>query len=182
MADEINNEEVTEVNEQQPTAEEPENNPDVTEEKTFTQSDVDKMIKDRLARADKKKEQAIQKEREESDRKKLEEQEEYKALAETYKEELAAMKASALEAKKDSLLVKAGYGEDKIERLRKYVSGNNEEEIEESITQLKEDIPPAPQYVDPSMMMNGAKDKPEHADPTEIGVSAWERIKHRVSK
>lgn len=184
MAEEnVNNEEVQdqEVNNEPTTAEEPENNPEETQEdKLFTQADVDKMIQDRLARADKKKDQAVQKEKEEAERKKLEEQEEYKALADTYKQELDALKSEALGTKKDALLTKAGYNDDQIPLLRGVVTGESDEDITNSIEQLKTAFPTKPVYADPSPM-NGAKDRPETKDASEIGTSAWERVKNRFN-
>lgn len=42
---------------------------------------------------------------------------------------------------------------------------------------LEERIKPA--YVDPSPM-NGAKDRPRHADKTQIGTEAFSRVKHKL--
>lgn len=173
MADEIKNEEVTQVNDENPTVEEPANNP---ETKTFTQAELDKIIADRLAREQKKRDEAIQKERDEAERKRLEEAQEYKVLADKYREELEAIKADALKSKKDALLAKAGYTDEQVERYRKFIDGETDEELAKSIETLKADVPPKPTYVDPSPM-NGERGKPEQVDSEEKGRSLFQRLR-----
>lgn len=186
MSEELQNEKVTEeVDEQQPTAEEPEQDTEQTseedtEEKSFTESEVNKIVQERLARAEKRREKAVEKEREEAERSKLEEQEEYKQLAETYRKELDDMKQSAIDTKKDVALTKAGYSETQVEKYKKYVSGEDDETIQASIDGLKEDIMPEANKVAFPNPMNGAKDKPEKVDASEIGHEAYARIKNRI--
>lgn len=122
---------------------------------------------------------AFETEQQEAERKRLEEAEQYKQLAESYKQELESQKADVLNAKKETLLTQAGYTAEQVELLRSTVSGESDEEITKSIEGLKAVIAPKPAYVDPSPM-NGAKDKPEPMDATEIGANAWERIKNKL--
>lgn len=156
------------------TDEDPENKPE--EGKTFTQEELDRIIADRLDRERKKREQAVQKEREEAERKKLEDQQQYKELADKYRGELDAIKAEALNAKKDAMLVKAGYNDEQVERYRKYLEGESDEELTKALDDLKADVPPKKTYVDPSAG-NGGKDKPKPTDLNEKGKSAYQRLK-----
>lgn len=178
---ELNNEVETQVNEN-PTAAEPEKTEspsETTDQKTFTQAELDKIIADRLAREQKKRDEAVQKERDEAERKRLEEAQEYKTLADKYREELEAIKADALKSKKDALLAKAGYTDEQVERYRKFVDGETDEELAKAIETLKADIPPKPTYVDPSPM-NGERNKPEPVDGTELGKTMYAKIKHKL--
>ena len=93
--------------------------------------------------------------------------------------QLEALKADALKAKKDALLVKAGYTEEQVAVLRKSVDGETDEELTQSIEALKTVIAPKPTYVDPGAM-NGQRDKPEPKDGEEVGKAMYERIKHRL--
>jgi len=114
--------------------------------------------------------------KEAEERKQLEEQNEFKTLYEQAQEQLAQIKADALNAKKDALLTRAGYTSDQIKVLRNTVAGETDEEITQSIEDLKTVISPKPNYVDPSPM-NGLRDKPEQKDGEEIGKSLFERLK-----
>lgn len=175
MSDKTNNEVEIQVD-AQTTVEEPAKD---TEQKTFTQAELDKIIADRLAREQKKREEAVQKERDEAERKRLEEAQEYKVLADKYRADLEALKADALNAKKDALLAKAGYTDEQITLLRGTVTGETDEELTQAIEGLKAVIAPKPTYVDPSPM-NGQRDKPDPKDETQIGRDLYERIKHKI--
>ena len=67
--------------------------------RTFTQAEVDALIRDRLARADKQAQSATEKARADAERKALEEQGKFKELAERYQAEAqqSAARAQALE-------------------------------------------------------------------------------------
>lgn len=170
-------EQETQVNEQI-TVEEPETN---TEQKTFTQAELDKIIADRLAREQKKRDEAVQKEREEAERKRLEEQEQYKELADQYRQELEAIKADALTSKKDALLAKAGYTDEQIAVLRNTVAGETDEELTKAIEELKAVITPKKSYIDPSPL-GGGDGKPKPKDGEDIARDLYERIKHKLRK
>lgn len=141
------------------------------EEKMFTQADVDRIVKERLERERRKREEALERERREAERKRLEEQQEYKKLYES-------LKAEMLEAKKEALMAQAGYTEEQIRRYSKYVIGDSEEELKASLDELKSDIPPRPQYVDPAVS-NPPTHRPAQKSGYEYGKELFERIRGR---
>lgn len=151
----------------------------------MTQEEFDKVIEDRLARAKKKKDDEIQKERDEAERTRLEENEQYKELADKRQEEVDQLKkeqeeqkADVLNAKKESLLVKAGYSDDQVKRYTKYLDGESNDELATSLEALKSDIPPTPSYADPSAG-NGEKQKPGKTGLREEGKTAYQRLKEK---
>lgn len=149
--------------------------------KTFTQADVDRIIKERIERERKKAEEVIAKEREEAERKKLEEQNEFKSLYEKEKAEKDAMRKeieqAKLESLKTNLLVSAGYTGEQLERVRKYVIGANEDEIKTSLEEVTKDIPPkSTGGVDPNPG-NPPKPQPQTKDLADEGRSLYERLK-----
>lgn len=156
-----------------PTDEDPENKP---EGKAFSQEDVDRIVQERLDRERKKQEKAREQAEAEAERKKLEDQEEYKRLADKYREELDAIKADAIKSKKDAMLVKAGYNDEQVERYRKYLEGDSDEELTQALEQLKADIPPKKTYVDPSAG-NGGREKPTQTDLSDEGKTLYQRLK-----
>src|SRR5690625_3164843 len=99
------------------TVEEPENN---TEEKTFTQAELDQIIADRLAREKKKRDDAGKAAEAEGERKRPEEQNEDKTL------------------------------EEQAQLLVKLVESDDDEAIAESIKLLKASVPTQDNYADPS--------------------------------
>src|SRR5690606_23716829 len=84
----------------------------------YTQADIDRIVGERLAREKAKTDKAIAEAQAEAERKKLEEASEFKALYEAEKaareqiEESA--RKSALETKKQTLLIGAGYDVEKL--------------------------------------------------------------------
>lgn len=149
-------------------------------EKRFSQAEVDKFIKDRLERERKKSEEQAAKIREEAERKKLEEASEFKELYEKSQAELADIRKQAEQTKIDSLktnmLVSAGYTGEQLERVRKYIVGANEDELNASLEELKQDIPPKSGGVDPSVS-NPQRQQPQPKDPSEEGRSLYQRLK-----
>lgn len=148
-------------------------------EKTFTQADVDALIAKRLERERKKAEEKAERERKEREKEQLKEQEKYKELYENLQKELAEKEAKILEAKKETMLLGAGYTAEQVERYAKYLTGETEEELAEALETLKADIPPkqAKQGVDPATQGNGQKKDPKQKDPYEVGKSVIERLK-----
>lgn len=146
------------------------------ESKGFTQEDVDRIVKERLERERKKREEAIQKERDEAERKRLAENEEYKELADKLQAQLDAMQEETVKAKKDALLIAAGYTTDQIEKYGKYVEGSTEEELKQSVEALKADIPPKPKYADPGVG-NGQKQEPKKKSLEDTGRTMYQRLK-----
>lgn len=149
-----------------------------TESKTFTQEDIDRIVKERLDREKAKRDKAVQKEREEAERKRLEEEGKYKEIAESLKSELDAIKGDALTAKKQALLAQAGYTAEQIDKYAKYVEGENDEDLKSAVEALKADIPPKPAYADPSAG-NGQKQEPKKTDLHEKGKTMYQRLKEK---
>lgn len=160
----------------EPTVEEPVNTPD---EKTFTQSELERIIADRLARAEKKRDEAVRQERDVAEKARLEEQSEYKALYEKAQEEIESARADALTVKKDSLLSQAGYSAEQVELARRLIDGESDEEIAKSIELLKTTFPTQSQGVDPSPM-NGKKDEVRSTDKEEAGRAAVSSFLHKL--
>lgn len=140
------------------------------EEKAFTQAEVDRIVKDRLARERKK-------QKEEEELKQAEEQGKYKELYEKTQEQLAEITRKAL---LESALLKAGYTEDQIERYSKYVEGEDESEINESVQELVKDITPGnskEQLGDDPSPYPAQRKTPTPKDGLEYGKQAYERIR-----
>lgn len=158
------------------TVEEPENN---TEEKTFTQAELDQIIADRLAREKKKRDDAVKAAEAEAERKRLEEQNDYKTLYEQAKEEAEQAVQKALGIKKSALLTQAGYSEEQAQLLVKLVEGDDDEAIAESIKLLQATVPAQDNYGDPGAF-NGAKAKPETVDQEDVGRNAINRVLNKI--
>ena len=121
----------------------------------------------------------IERKQEEDKRKELEEQNEYKTLYEQAKKDAEQAEQEALNVKKDALLTQAGYSQEQAKLLVKLVDGEDDEEISESIKQLRAAIPAQDNYADPSAM-NGKKDKPKTVDAEEVGRNAVSRVLHKI--
>lgn len=149
----------------------------------LTQAQLDAMIEGRLARDRKAREDAELAAKAEEDRKRLEDNQEYKSLADQYKEELEQLKEDARKAeiasKRTSLLLKAGYNEDQIERYGKYVEGETEDEMKAAVELLKQDVPPTPKYVDPQGAGNSQRQQPKPTDKEDKGRSIYQRLKQQ---
>lgn len=146
--------------------------------KLFTQEDVERIIKERLARERRKAEEKAEQARKEAELKALEEQQKYKELYETLLQDLQAEKQHALQVKKEALLAQAGYTQEQIERYAKYLEGETEEELQTALETLKQDVPPkGTTYVDPTIKGNGAKQPPKQQDLYEYGKSMFDKLK-----
>jgi len=146
-------------------------------EKLLTQAQVDAIISDRLKREREKREAEAEKERLEAERKRLEENNEFKGLAEQYKQELDKLKEDARKATKTSLLLKAGYNEEQVERYAKFVEGETEDEMKAAVEQLKQDVPPKGTYVDPAGAGNNQRQTPKPKDKEDKGRTLYQRLK-----
>src|SRR5690625_4291805 len=180
MADEIKNEEQTNIDVEQTT------NPTDASKNTEEQTNVDNPIPyDRFkqkvdeANALKEKLAEIEREQEEAKRKELEETEQYKELYEQALKQAEQAKQEVLATKKSALLAQAGYSEEQTKLLTKLVEGETDEEISESIKQLKATIAAKDNYGDPSAF-NGAKEKPKTVDAEEVGRNAVSRVLHKI--
>lgn len=146
-------------------------------EKLLTQDEVNAIVQKRLAEDRDRREKKKAAEQEEAEKQRLIEQQEYKALAEKYQQELDAIKAEALESKKTAALVKAGYSDEQVERYKRFVEGESDEDIDEAVKALVADIPPKQKtYADPALG-NGGRDKPAPKDKTSKGREAFRRLK-----
>lgn len=94
-------------------------------------------------------------------------------------EQLAGFKSESIAEAKRKSMRELHYNDDQIERYLSHIEGETADEIKASVLQLTMDIAPVDPYGDPSAM-NGAKQKPTHADPGELGKSVYERIKHKI--
>src|SRR5690625_3421935 len=177
MADEIKNEQQTNIDETE-ASDETEN----TEE-----TDVDNQripynrFKAKVDEANALKEKLAESERqqEEAKRKELEEQNEYKTLYEQALQQAEQAKQEALDLRKQSLLAQAGYDENQAKLLVKLVEGDDEETIAESIKQIQSTVPVKDNYADPNAF-NGQKSKPKTIDAEEIGRNAVSRVLHKI--
>lgn len=144
-------------------------------EKRFTQEDLERILKERLAQAKRKADEKAEEARKEAERKALEEQGKYKEMYEQLQKDLEVEKQNALATKKQALLVAEGYTKEQAERYVKFIDGTTDEELATAITTLKADIPPTTQYVDPANAGNGGKKNP---DP----VSAYDEAKDLIKR
>lgn len=157
---------------------EPDKQPEGTPEAPkFTQAQLDAIISDRLKREREKREADEKAARDEAERKRLEENNEFKGLADQYKAELEKLKEDARKAKKQALLVKAGYNDEQIERYSKFVDGTTDEELTASVELLKADVPPKANYVDPAGAGNGSRQTPEPKNKEDKGRELFKRLK-----
>lgn len=158
----------------------PEPTPNPEPEKTFTQADLDRIVTERLARERKKFEDEKTAAQEEAERKQREQNEEYKTLYESAQTELDRVrndaKTAELGALKTRLILAAGYGADQLDRVSKYVTGEDEDAIKASIDEVKADMPPKAIGVDPNPN-NGGKPNPKPGDLTDVGKAQYDRLK-----
>lgn len=149
-------------------------------EKTFTQEDLERILKERLAQAKRKADEKAEEARKEAERKALEEQGKYKEMYEQLQKDLEVEKQNALATKKQALLVTEGYTKEQAEKYIKFIDGATDEELAESIKAFKEDVPPkGTPYVDPANAGNTPKQDPT---PTSAYDEAKELIKRLRGK
>lgn len=150
---------------------------------TYTQADIDRIVGERLAREKQKAEKAVEEAKAEAERKRLEESNEFKALYEQSQARIAEIEAQAkaaeLLAKKQSLLLEAGYPADKLADVLGFITGDDEETVKASVERFKSVAPPTPAYVDPAAG-GGGRQQPEQKDGTELGKAMYERIKNKI--
>ena len=175
MSEDIQTQQTEQQQQQQPTQEEPKNTSAGTQntdnripyERFKEKVDEVKQLKKRLAE--------LERERDEAERKKLEEQEQYKELADKYRQELEALKQSMTKAKKEAVLAKAGYSAEQIQLLSNTLSAETDEELEAEVEKLKQIIPPAPAYADPSVG-NGKRQEPKVETKEDFGRAIARRL------
>lgn len=144
------------------------------------QAQIDALLKERLARQQKKFDDEKTAAQAEAERKEREKNEEYKALYESAQAELdrarTDAKTAVLDATKTRLLVEAGYSAEQIARVSKYVNGDDEDAIKASVAEVMADMPPKANGVDPNPG-NGRKQDPKPGDLTDEGKALFERLK-----
>lgn len=148
---------------------------------TLTVAQANAMVQDRLRRDREKREAEAEVARQEEERKRLEENAEFKTLADQYKAELERLKEESrlekLNSQRVSALVKAGYNDEQISRYGKYVEGETEDEIKAAVEQLKKDVPPTANYVDPKGGGNPSRQTPVPKDKEEKGRALFQKLK-----
>ncbi|WP_433943616.1 capsid assembly scaffolding protein Gp46 family protein [Paenibacillus sp. SN-8-1] len=158
----------------------PDPTPNPEPDKTFTQADLDRIVTERLARERKKFEDEKTAAQAEAERKQREQNEEYKTLYESAQTELDRVrneaKTAELNAIKTRLILAAGYGADQLDRVSKYVTGEDEDAIKASIDEVKADMPPKVSGVDPNPN-NGPRQQPKPGGLTDAGKAQYERLK-----
>lgn len=150
---------------------------------TYTQADIDRIVGERLAREKQKAEKEKADLQAEAERKRLEEESEFKTLYEQSQARIAEIESQAkvaeLNAKKQSLLLEAGYTADKLADLLDFVTGDDEEGVKASVEKLVRVAPPKAPPVDPAVN-GGNRQQPEQQDGTELGKAMYERIKNKI--
>lgn len=155
------------------------------EERTFTQSELDEIIKDRLQR-EKDKQKRLEEEREsELEQRRLEEQGEYKELLEQVKAENEKLKQEKADTERKALigskLSEKGLDPSSIERHIFYVDSliSSGKEVDEAVEQVANDFKVAQQhtYADPSSSLGETSVKAEPKDKEELGREAFRRLR-----
>ncbi|WP_242015987.1 hypothetical protein [Bacillus sp. EE-W1] len=117
---------------------------------THTDEDVQRLVAEALAKAQREADEKAEKERQEAERKKLEEQEKYKELYETLEKQLADEKVKALDAKKEALLVGSGYSAEQVVLLKGLLNGETDEQLNQSLETVKVTLLPKGNGADPN--------------------------------
>lgn len=157
------------------------------DEKRFTQAELEDILKDRLAREKKAREDDKKKAEDEAERKRLEEQGEYKTLLDGAREELANKEAEIAEKnRRDSINAKLeakGLGPEDVTRYTKYVeklvgSDDEDEQIDGAVNEVYNDFVATKQSQsgDPSAGFGDSK-KPEQQGADEFGRSLYQGLK-----
>lgn len=144
---------------------EPEKEPPAEPPKTPEQVEAERIE----AEVKKRVEAEIARQKQEAEKKRLKDEGEFKALYE-------AAQAEIVTSRKTALLYEAGYDKDQVSRVIKYVSGDSAEEINASIAELMQDIPPKPpEGVDPRGH-NPPKQPQKEPDYKELARSTLTRL------
>ncbi|MCU7556541.1 capsid assembly scaffolding protein Gp46 family protein [Macrococcus capreoli] len=152
------------------------NEPDKKEGKVYTQEEIDQIIKDRLARDRKKRD-------EEEEQKRLEEQGEYKELLDKANATIAELQAEKARAEReksinDKLLAK-GLSSEEVTKYSKYVDklAETDEELETAVESVYSDFVAAKQaaYKDPSAGFGESKGSEQKGDD-DFGRELFKRL------
>ncbi|KEK22477.1 hypothetical protein BAGA_18900 [Bacillus gaemokensis] len=143
---------------------------------THTDEDVQRLIGEALAKAKAEADEKAAKERQEAERKELEEKEQFKKLYENLQQQLNEEKGKALEAKKETILVSAGYAPEQIVLIKDLLKGESDEDLKQSLESVKLAVLPLGSGVDPSPG-NSKRDNPEPKDLADVGRELYARLK-----
>ncbi|MFB5588473.1 hypothetical protein ACE41I_17425 [Bacillus cereus] len=143
---------------------------------THTDEDVQRMIDEALAKAKAEADEKAEKERQEAERKELEEKEQFKKLYENLQQQLDEEKAKSLDAKKETILVSAGYSAEQIVLIKDLLKGETDEDLKQSLESVKLAVLPLNNGADPSPG-NPKRGNPEPKDLTDVGREAYARLK-----
>lgn len=143
---------------------------------THTDEDVQRMIAEALAKAKVEADEKAEKERLEAERKNLEEQEKYKELYQNLEKQVADEKVKTLDAKKETLLVGAGYAPEQVVLVKGLLKGDSEDELKASLESVKQVILPLNTGADPSPG-NPRRGNPEPKDPADVGRNLYAELK-----
>lgn len=150
-----------------------ENNPEETSEQAGEEAQEQEQ-------AEETQEQAGEEILSEEEREIQREIEAYQAKIEQLDERLNEFKSVHIEALKRKQMEARFYSEEQIGKYVAHIEGETVEEIDRSILELAEKVPPAnDNFADPSPF-NGRAAKPKPIDHAEIGRQAFERIKHKI--
>ena len=155
------------------------------EEKRFTQTELNEIIKDRVQR-EKDRQKRLEEERESKrEQRRLEEQGEYKELLEQVKAENEKLKQEKADAERKALigskLAEKGFDSSSIERHIFYVDSliSSGKEVDEAVEQVANDFKVAQQqsYANPSSSLGETSVKAEPKDKEELGREAFRRLR-----
>ncbi|PEA75086.1 hypothetical protein [Bacillus wiedmannii] len=143
---------------------------------THTDEDVQRMISEALAKAKAEANEKAEKERQEAERKELVEKEKFKELYENLQQQLGEEKVKALDAKKETILVSAGYSAEQIVLIKDLLKGETDEDLKQSLESVKLAVLPLNNGADPSPG-NPRRGNPEPKDLTDVGRDMYARLK-----
>lgn len=177
----------TQVEESVKTESENVDNVDTKEDKerTFTQSELDEIIKDRLQREKEKRKRLEEEQKAELEKQRLEEQGEYKELLEQIKAENELLKKEKADTERKAIisskLVGKGFDVDSLDRQILYVETlvSTGLEVDEAIETIAKDFVATKQsaYANPSSSLGEESVKAEPKDREELGREAFRRLR-----
>lgn len=142
-------------------------------EPKFTQEDLDRIVKERLARAK-------QKADEEAERKRLEEENKFKELYDKTKADLdeiqTQLKQREVKDAQTAAILAAGYTAEQVEGVRRFLTGETADEFTAGIEEAKKFIPVGVQGADPSPG-NPPRVDPQPKNDEEYGRSMFARLR-----
>jgi hypothetical protein len=142
------------------------------------QEAMNKIIQDRLKKADDKRKKA-------EEEAALREQGKYKDLLDAKENEMNELKQNLKQERNARLLIGEGYNEKQLAFALRNLEGNTEEEVKASLVQLKEVFPPAgtaTNYGDPKSLGGGQKQQHQPVDNEARGKEMAKKILEKRRK